>query len=146
MWIDNAEVLQRGRETDIGHSMNNHMVLDYDMWRLQSILQEKLTIPLRWEKVDSHIEGRVYKEGQQPHGDELSIRLNTVMDKWAEQARETVARVDRNTRNPQVWYEESQVMVNLKDGGIIYEDIEKRATFFINKGKIVEYLMNKHKH
>ena len=45
-----------------------------------------------------------------------------------------------------MWYEDSQVMVNLKDGGIIYEDIEKRATFFINKGKIVEYLMSKHKH
>ena len=146
IWIDYAEVLQRGRERDIGHSMNNHMVLDYDMWRLQSILQEKLTIPLRWEKVDSHIEGMLYKEGQQPHGDELSIRLNTVMVKWAEHARETVARIYTNTRNPQVCYEESQVTVNLKYGGMIYGDIEKRPTFFINKDKMVEYLMSKHKH
>ena len=53
---------------------------------------------------------------------------------------------DKSTRNPQVWYEESQVMVNLKDNGMIHGDIEERTTFFITKDKLVEYLMSKNKH
>ena len=41
-----------------------------------------------WKKVDSHIETQVYKEGQSPAGDEVSIRLNKVVDVWAGDARE----------------------------------------------------------
>ena len=126
--------------------MKDHMVLDYDMWRLQNDIQQKLIIPLRWEKVDSHIEGRVYKEGQKPHGDEYSIRLNTVMDTWAENIRESVKGASKNSRNPQVWYKESQIMVALKDNEMIYGDIEKRTTFHINKEKMVEYLLSKNSH
>ena len=110
------------------------------------MLLEKLTIPLRREKVDSHIEDRVYKEQQKPHGDKFSIRLNTVMDKYAEKTREAVIGTDKSTRNPQVWYEESQVIVKLKDHGMIYGDVAQHTTFFITKDKPVEYLMSKNKH
>ena len=42
-----------------------------------------MSTPLKWEKVDSHIEGKVYKEEVEPNGDEYSIRLNTGVDEWA---------------------------------------------------------------
>ena len=55
-------------------------------------------------------------------------------------------RTDKSTRNPQVWYEESQVIVKLKDHGMIYGDVAQHTTFFITKDKPVEYLMSKNKH
>ena len=69
-----------------------------------------------------------------------------VMDKWAEKIRETVVGVDIHIRNPQMWYEDSQIIVTLKDSEMIYGDIEKRTTFYINKDKMVEYLMSKNDH
>ena len=53
---------------------------------------------------------------------------------------------DESTRNPQVWYEESQGMVKLKDNVMIYGDIAQRTAFFITKDKLVECLMSKNKH
>ena len=41
IWIDNAEVLRRARLPTIGNKMKDHMVLDYDMWRLQNNIQRK---------------------------------------------------------------------------------------------------------
>ena len=52
------------------------------------ILQELITIPLLWKKVDSHIENKVYKPEVKPNGDEFTIYLNKAVDKWADQARE----------------------------------------------------------
>ena len=51
------------------------------------MLQENIVIPIRWNKLDSHIEGKVYTEGVKPARDEFSIRLNIVMDQWTEDAR-----------------------------------------------------------
>ena len=62
--------------------------------------------PLQWEKVDSHIEGRVFKDGVKPKGDEFSIRLNTVVDGWA-----GIARAQHMGVYPQLLYPESGVMV-----------------------------------
>ena len=87
IWIDNAEVLSRGNNTKYKDGIKDHLVLDYDMWSVMNMLQGKILIPLRWNKVDSHISERVYSEGTRPAGDEFSIRLNEVMDKWAEKAR-----------------------------------------------------------
>ena len=76
IWIDNAEVLSRGINTKFKESIKGHLVLDYDMWRVMNMLQEKIVIPIRWNKVDSHIEEKVYVEGNKPAGNKSSIRLN----------------------------------------------------------------------
>ena len=55
IWIDNAEVLSRGNNPKFKDSINGHLVLDYDMWRVMNMLQKKIFIPIRWNKVDSHI-------------------------------------------------------------------------------------------
>lgn len=52
-------------------------------------LQALIHTPLKWEKVDSHIAGKVYKEGTLPKGDQYSIRLNTVVDEWEGVARKS---------------------------------------------------------
>ncbi len=69
IWIDNAEVLSRGKGSKFKDNIKGHMALDYDLWRVMKMLQKKITIPLRWEKVDSHIETRVYAEGKIPKGE-----------------------------------------------------------------------------
>ena len=38
IWLDNAEILKRGQEKDIGTNMNSNLVLDYDMWRVMKML------------------------------------------------------------------------------------------------------------
>ena len=80
IWINNAEVLSRGRNPTFKDNIKGHMVLDYDLWRVMKMIQQKLTISLRWEKVDSHIETRVYADGKTPKGDEFSVRLNVCAD------------------------------------------------------------------
>ena len=55
---------------------------------VMNMLHGKLIFPLRWNKVDSHIEMMVYKEGKKTTRDEFSIRLNTIVDMWAGAARE----------------------------------------------------------
>ena len=44
IWIDNAEVLDRGVDPTIKDSMRGHMVLDYDLWRVMNVLQEKISV------------------------------------------------------------------------------------------------------
>ena len=65
------------------------------------------------------------------------------MDQWAEKAREDVTGADISITNPQVCYGESKVMVQLKDGDMIYGDIEKRTTHHITKDALADYLMSK---
>ena len=130
----------------MGGNMKDRMVLDYDICQLQKTLTDKLRIPLRWENVDSRIEQNIYKDGQKPKGGEFSIMLNIVMDQWAEMARDEVTGAVISITNPQVWYQESKVMVQLKDGDMIYGDIEKRTTHQITKDALVDYLMSKNKH
>ena len=50
IWIDNAEVLSRGKGSKFKDNIKGHMALDYDLWRVMKMLQKKITIPLRWEK------------------------------------------------------------------------------------------------
>ena len=44
-------------------------------------VKQLMNIPLRRENIDSHMDNRVYKEGQKPRGDNLSICLKKVVDK-----------------------------------------------------------------
>ena len=59
IWIDNEEVLSRGNDPEIKDSVKEHLVLDFDMWRVMNMLQGKIVIPTRWNKVDSHIKSQV---------------------------------------------------------------------------------------
>ena len=38
---------------------------------------------MQWEKIDSHIEGKMYPVGVTPKGDQFCIRLNIVVNEWA---------------------------------------------------------------
>ena len=87
IWIDNAEVLNRGKIAQCDSNIKAHMVLDYDMWQVMNTLQQKINFQLIWEKVDSHIDTKVYKEGTKPKGDTLPIRLN-------KQVRESISKQD----------------------------------------------------
>ena len=83
IWIDNAEVLDRAKNRKVGDNIKDHLVLDYDLWQAMNSLQALIHTPIRWEKVDSHIEEKTYKDGATPKGDQYSIRLNKVVDEWA---------------------------------------------------------------
>ena len=45
----------------VGNTIKNHLVLDYDLWRVMVGLIELIQTPIQWEKVDSHIEGKIYR-------------------------------------------------------------------------------------
>ena len=115
IWIDNAEVLDRAQKWEAGDNIKDHLVLDYDLWQTMMNIQKLISIPLKWEKVDSHIEGKVFKEGVEPKGDEYSIRLNTVVDEWAGKAREA-----HRGQYPQYLYPDGVVMVKKGDGRYKY--------------------------
>ena len=64
----------------MGNNLKNHLVLDYDLWRSMVSLIDLIQTSMQWEKVDSHIEGKIFKEGSQFKGGTCSIWLNTVVD------------------------------------------------------------------
>ena len=65
----------------MGSDLKAHLFLDYDLWRFMNMLQSRIEIDIRWRKLDSYIDTRSYKDRQTPAGDELTIQLNTMMDK-----------------------------------------------------------------
>ena len=108
IWIDNAEVLERAKAREVGENINKYLVLDYDLWQAMTSMQALISTPLTWEKVDSHIEGKVYTKGVSAKGDQHSIKLNKVMDGWA-----GTARKGNQGQCTQYFYPESGVMVKL---------------------------------
>lgn len=76
IWIDNAAVLNRVERPIVGDNLKDHMVLDYNLWRTMMGILDLIYVPLMWEKVNSHIEGIVYKYGAEPKGEQHSIILN----------------------------------------------------------------------
>ena len=140
MWIDNTEVLSQDNTQKIKDGVKGHFVLDYDMWRVMNMLQEKIVTPLRWNKIDSNIEENVYAAGAKPDGDEFSIRLNIVVDQCAEEARKGV------DSPPQLWYEKSQMMVQLDSGRMLYVDVSEQMSRETSKGGMIQYLMSKNLH
>ena len=136
IWIDNTEVLDRTKKNEVGDNINQHLVLDYDLWQAMDSLQASIHTPLKWEKVDSHIEGKVYKEGTSPKGDQCSIRLNMVVDEWA-----GVGRKSNVGGCKYYFYPKSGLMVQLPDKGYIHGDICKWTTEKINKHAMIKYLM-----
>ena len=119
----------------------DHLVLDYDLWQTMMSIQRLISIPLKWEKVDSHIEGKVYKEGVEPNGDEFSIRLNTVADDWAGKAR-----TSHSGQYPQYFYPDGVVMVEMGDGTLINGDIGNVITDYITRDPMIKFLMGKNPH
>ena len=115
--------------------------MDYDLWQTMMNIQKLISIPLKWEKVDSHIEGKVFKEGVEPKGDEYSIRLNTVVDEWAGKAR-----TSQSGQYPQYLYPDGVVMVKTGNGRIINRNIGKTVTDYINQGPMIKFLIGKHPH
>ena len=47
IWIDNAEVLERGKRGERGTNIKDHLVLDYDLLREMEYLQSKIIIPIQ---------------------------------------------------------------------------------------------------
>ena len=90
--------------------------------------------------MDSHISEKVYSEGTRPAGDEFSIRLNEVMDTWAEEER------IGNDTPIQAWHDESKVMVRLDSGRLLYGDIAGQLKHETSKEGLVQYLMSKNPH
>ena len=144
LWIDNAEVLARGRDGTEATEKRDPLVLDYDLMQVMAHLQDKIVMRIRWEKVDSHIATRVYKPGVKPKGDKFSIRLNQQVDVWAGNERERMEVILGNKESPQFLYKESKIMVEMNDG-LIYGDIGKILKEDLSKCKMEQYLMGKNK-
>ena len=111
IWIDNAEVLARGKRGEKGTNIKDHLVLDYDLLREMEYLQDKIIIPVQWNKVDSHIKSRTYKKGQVPQGNKFSIRLNEVVDRWAGEVREAVVNKPLSVTNPRIYHDPALIKV-----------------------------------
>ena len=73
IWLDNAEVLRMGQDKCVGTNIASHLVLNYDMWRVMMILQEKIEMNIKWNNVDSHIYTKEYRDGKKATGDNYSI-------------------------------------------------------------------------
>ena len=52
------------------------------------MLQDKIKMNINWNKVDSHIDKKTYKDRKKADGDEKFIRLNKVVDGRAGETRE----------------------------------------------------------
>ena len=146
IWIDNAEVLARGEGKEYGNTIKSRMVLDYDMWTVMTMLQDKIQFKLKWEKVDSHIETRQYKDGATPKGDKYSIRLNKSVDAWAGEAREWGEALLQGDESQQYFYSESQVIVQLPDLNYIYGNIASAVREVLTKDKMIKYLLARNPH
>lgn len=90
------------------------------------------TPPLKWENVDSYIDGKVYKKGSQPKVDEYTIRWNTVVDVCTDTARDTYT-----GPYPHYLYPESVVMV--RNNRLIYIDIAQVVTEDINQNLMINF-------
>lgn len=51
VWIGNAEVLERSKNSWVGNTLKTHMVLDYDIWRAMTSIRALIIAPLKWEKL-----------------------------------------------------------------------------------------------
>jgi hypothetical protein len=143
LWIDNAETLDRGGGKPFGKSLKDNLVLDFDLWKVMRMLQQRITFNLTWNKVDSHIESRKYAYGATPKGDECSIRLNQKVDKWAEEARVLGERLLGNEASPQYFYKPSTIMAKLGQSQLLYGDITKYIREDISKRNLRQHLMQK---
>ena len=146
IWIDNAEVLARGEGKESGNTIKSRVVLDYDMWTVMAMLQDKIQFKLKWEKVDSHIKTRQYKDGATPNGDKYSIRLNKSVDAWAGEAIEWGEALIQGDESPQYFYSESQAIVQLPDLNYIYGNIASAVREELTKDKMIKYLLPRNPH
>ena len=101
---------------------------------------------MKWEKVDSYIETRQYKDGAKPKGDKYSIRLNKSVDVWAGEAREWGEVLLQGDESPQFFYPESRVIVQMPDFRYIYENIASKVREELTKDKLIKHLLVKNPH
>ena len=87
--------------------------------------------------MDSHIDNRVYNEGKRPERDKYSIHLNTLVNKWVGAQREIVKNKEMKIRNPHIWSNESQIIVQLKDKRRISGDVKVKVSEDITKDGII---------
>ena len=75
IYIDNSEVVRRGRNKVPTLGIKQQLVLDYDLWATTEQLQEALPCVIQWDWVKGHQtqgEGKKWK---------LNVALNTFCDK-----------------------------------------------------------------
>ena len=68
IWIDNVEVLAHEQRGEKVNNIKDHLVLDYDLLREMDCLQGKILIPIKWNKVNSHINIRTYRRDRNHRG------------------------------------------------------------------------------
>lgn len=127
----------------MGRDLTTQLVLDYDLRSVMNMQQHRLSMSIRWKKVDSHIETRVYKDGQTPAGDEFSIRLNIIVDVWASTARKVGQIGVESVRSPQFFYDERQIMVKTTSQRFIYGNITGIFIDKISQVGLIAYLREK---
>ena len=137
LWIDNAEVIRRKEVRTNNLQWKETIALDYDLWALSERLTEGLTFPLRWEKVDSHVDRkRMEDPTKQFNGNELAWRINEVADRLAEERRLMKENVAEQL------FPEAVVMVKYQ-GSFIYGDIYENVTEGEHGPALRVYLMEK---
>ena len=50
IWVENAEVLKRAKQLEVDDNVQQHLVLDYDLWKTMASLQALINTPPRWKK------------------------------------------------------------------------------------------------
>ena len=84
IWVDNVEVVRRGKRGTTDLAWRETLVLDYDLWNFTSHLQCTVNFNWSWEKVDSHITEKLKDDPtKELQGNPLAWRLNEAADKVA---------------------------------------------------------------
>ena len=113
------------------------MTLDFDLWRELISVIRKISVPLEWKKVDSHVDLRRYKKGQTPKGNKLAFRLNEAADEMAGKVRRQM-----NEPPEEHFFPESHVMVKCK-GQFLYGNISAKIIDSIHSPLLQEYIRQK---
>lgn len=88
LWVDNAEVVRRGKANIGALQWKDTIILDYDLWALSASIASVAPYSLTWEKVDSHIDSKLKEDPTRVlQGNKLAWRINEVADRLAEQQR-----------------------------------------------------------
>ena len=119
IWIDNLETLRRQQTPLANQTWRDMFALDFDLWHVLLEVQTWIKSPLKWEKVDSHVDQRA-PSSRSPKGNDLAWRLNEVMDTWANGEREVM------TGPPdEVFFPASKIMISSGDS-MVYGKIGPR--------------------
>ena len=136
LWIDNAEVIRRGRSQKIGEAWSDTLVLDFDMWKVTETIQSQIKFTLSWVKVDSHVKEKLKVNPQREiQGNEIAWRLNEAVDQLAGQQQ-------MQNKTIQEVFKEAGVMVQ-HGNSFLYGNIYAQVTEAIHGPPLQHYLCNK---